>query len=159
MNHVSVYNVYTRICEIKCISASQVPICMHSTSSKELQNSMRKDKAKTSLSLIVMMITSILHIYSLNFFQKDGCKRREKGTEGGGGWIKYLGYYVINLFFFRYTHTHTKCAYGQTQRLRENARKQPSLTTVYDTSFFVYTCLRSRQSTQHLFGVTTKHAS
>lgn len=59
----------------KCPSARTAPAL------QKCKTALWKDRAKNSLSLMVVMITPILHIYSVNFFQKDGGEEKK----GGGG--------------------------------------------------------------------------
>lgn len=120
--------------KIDIYSVSQVPICMHSTNSVKAQIAVLKDKAKTSFSQKMVIITSILPVYSLNFFQKDAWKglgverkvteskrgQREKGEEA----IKYWRCYAI--YFFRSywnRHIYTKnmyvCMHGEKDTKRK----------------------------------------
>lgn len=58
----------------KCPSACTAPAL------QKCKTVLWKDRAKNSLSLMVVMITPILHIYSLNFFQKGGWGEKKGGV-------------------------------------------------------------------------------
>lgn len=62
----------------KCPSARTAPAL------QKCKTAAWKDRAKNSLSLMVVMIIPILHMYSLNFFQKDGGGKK-KVRQGKGG--------------------------------------------------------------------------
>lgn len=85
MNRTSVCNVYTQVCEASTRDVFLLASCPPAHTAPALQEGKSaawKDKAQSSLHLMVVMITPIPHSYSLNFFQKDGWKEKTWGKEG-----------------------------------------------------------------------------
>ena len=140
---------------------------------------MLKNKAKSALSQKVVIITSMLPIYSRNFFQKDAwkglglerkvteSKRGERENGGREEAIKYWGCYAI--YFFRSywnRHMYTKnmyvCMHGE-KTPRENAQKISISTTVYEASHVHISMVMADygqwESHALYLEVTTKYAS
>lgn len=161
---------YVTKAKIDIYSVSQVPICMHSTNSVKAQTAVLKDKAKTSFSQKMVIITSILPVYSLNFFPERCMKgtgversdREQRGQRERKGESNKILKMLCNLFFqvILKWHIYTKnmyvCMHGEkdTKKMHKDIHVSNSIWNIncHVHISMVMADYGEWESTRHVFG-------